>query len=411
MRIAIHDYAGHPFQFELSRELAKRGHVVRHFFFADDPGPKGSGRVLPDDPAGLSIEPIRIGMTYRKDRFLQRCLADHLYGRAAFRRITAFRPDVVISGNTPLDAQRAVSRAARTCGAGFVFWVQDFYGLAIERLLSGRWRGMGTLIARYYRRIETRLLEISDSIVLISPDFRRFLPASVENRVHVIRNWGMLASISPRPKSNPWAARQGLSEKFVFMYTGTLALKHDPGVLLALCDAFDADEAVAVVVVATGVNAERLKAEHHAKPRRNLTLLPLQPVEEMPDMLGSADVLLALLESDAAVFSVPSKLLSYLCSGRPILLSAPSHNLATRVLMESNGGLHAEALDSEAFVTSANRLRSDHELRHKAGLAGRAYAEENFDVTRIANRFEQAMGVKLTLVLMALANLAPFALT
>jgi len=30
MRIGIHDFSGHPFQVQLSRELASRGHEVVH---------------------------------------------------------------------------------------------------------------------------------------------------------------------------------------------------------------------------------------------------------------------------------------------------------------------------------------------------------------------------------------------
>ena len=32
MRILVHDYSGHPFQVELSRELARRGHEVTHSY-------------------------------------------------------------------------------------------------------------------------------------------------------------------------------------------------------------------------------------------------------------------------------------------------------------------------------------------------------------------------------------------
>jgi glycosyltransferase involved in cell wall biosynthesis len=395
MRIAIHDYAGHPFQFELSRELARRGHTVRHFFFADDPGPKGSSEVSADDPVGFSIEPLRLRMRYVKDQFVRRSVADHLYGRIVQKRLLAFQPDIIVSGNTPLDTQKAVQRAARKCGASFVFWVQDFYSIAIERLLSGRWGGIGTAVARHYRRIEESLLERSDSIVLISEDFRQYLPDSVAGRdsIHVIRNWGALNAISPVPKRNPWAASQGLTDKLVFMYTGTLALKHNPALLLALSDAFAQDDDVMIVVVASGVSAEALQAENRLRPRPNLKLLPLQAIADMPDVLGSADVLLAVLESDAAEFSVPSKLLSYLCAAKPILLSAPARNLATQVLKESGAGLHAGADDTGSFVSAACQLRQDSMARERLGAAGRAYAEANFDVGRVASRFERAMGI------------------
>jgi glycosyltransferase involved in cell wall biosynthesis len=273
--------------------------------------------------------------------------------------------------------------------------VQDFYSIAIERILAGRWKGVGAAISWYYKRLESRLLERSDAIVLISPDFRKYLPISVatRNTVHVIRNWGALNAIRPTAKSNPWALAHGLADKFVFMYTGTLALKHDPGLLTTLSDAFAGEEDVAIVVVASGVSADALQLANSVAPRKNLILLPLQPMADMPDVLGSADVLVAVLESDAAEFSVPSKLLSYLCAGKPILLSAPSKNLATRVLMESGGGITAEARDGDGFLAAAQRLRRDGVLRAELSVASRCYAEANFDIGVVADRFEHAMGI------------------
>lgn len=52
MRILICDYSGHPFQVELSRGLAARGHAVLHLHFADFQTPKGNLRVLPGEASG-----------------------------------------------------------------------------------------------------------------------------------------------------------------------------------------------------------------------------------------------------------------------------------------------------------------------------------------------------------------------
>jgi colanic acid biosynthesis glycosyl transferase WcaI len=393
MRIALHDYAGHPFQFELSRALARRGHEVRHFFFADDPGPKGSGTISKSDPSGFSIEPLRIHFPYSKNNFALRFVGDHFYGHQAARRIGLFHPDVVISGNAPLDVQQALRRATRRAGCRFVFWAQDFYGFAIERILSGRWSGIGTVIAKWYRRMEDILLCESDKIVLISPGFVKYLPPSLADSpsVHIVRNWGALELISPRPRANPWRERMGLANKFVFMYTGTLGLKHDPRLLLALSDAFANDDNVAVVVVANGVNADYLKAQTLVLFRKNLILQPLQSAADFPDVLGTADVVVALLESDAAEFSVPSKLLSYLCAGRPILLSAPPQNLAAVVLAESGGGLAVSPLDLDAFIDGARLLAQDSAQRDAFSRAGRSYAEKHFGIEEIAGQFERIL--------------------
>jgi glycosyltransferase involved in cell wall biosynthesis len=390
MRIAVHDYAGHPFQFDLSRQLARNGHEVRHCFFGEDVGPKGDLQRRPDDPPGFSIEPIRIGRDYRKDRFIQRRADDLAYGRKAGAHIAAFRPDVVISGNTPLEAQRLVMASARRAGAAFVFWMQDFYSLAVERLLGARWLGVGAAIAAFYKAMEADLLRRSDRIVLISDDFLAGLAelGVRSNGVDVIPNWGALDAIPVRPRRNAWSDAQGLSDGFVFLYSGTLGLKHDPKVLTALADAFADQPQVRVVVIATGMGFAALQAELAVRPRPNLVTMGLQPFDQLPNVLGAADVVLALLEPDAGRFSAPSKVLSYFCAGRPVLLSAPPENLAARTVKAAAAGAAVEAGDVQAFIAAARQLYSDSAARSAAGASGRRYAEANFDVGEVAKRFE-----------------------
>ena len=71
MNIIIHDYAGHPFQVELSRNLASRGHHVTHIYFAGDRGPKGNMKLLMTDSDTLSIEAVG-SQDYSKTNFMLR---------------------------------------------------------------------------------------------------------------------------------------------------------------------------------------------------------------------------------------------------------------------------------------------------------------------------------------------------
>lgn len=398
MRIAIHDYAGHPFVFQLSRQLAREGHEVRHFFFEGDPGPKGDFRRRDDDPATFHIEPIAIAETYRKDQLLKRRAQDIEYGRKAGARIAAFRPDVVLSGNTPVEAQGPIMAATRRAGAAFVFWMQDFYSLAVRSILGGKMMGAGALAAFWYERLEATLLNRSDGIVVISDDFLPGLKElKVQNaEVEIIPNWGALNDIPIRPKANPWAEAQGLSNGFVFLYSGTLGLKHDPLMLAALADAFADDPAVKIVVAATGAGAEQLKWELSETPRANITLKGLEPIEVLPDALGAADVMVALLEPDAGRYSVPSKVLSYLCAGKPTLLSAPLDNLSARMVTQAGAGRAIAAGDREAFVVAARELRASPSACDAMGASGRSFAEANFDMAAVSARFtavfERAIG-------------------
>jgi glycosyltransferase involved in cell wall biosynthesis len=392
-RIAIHDYCGHPFQFELSRELARRGYEVRHFYFADDAGPKGNTQSSSRDPAGFSVEGISLGRRYSKTNLIQRRQADVLYGKLAGQRIAQFRPDVTISGNTPLEAQAPILERSRSAGSAFVFWMQDFYSVAAAKILSRKLPIVGHAVGAYYKHLEAKMLRQSDGVVLISDDFRQPVRRlGVEDEAtEVIPNWGALDELPVQPKDTSWSRERRFSDKIVFLYSGTLALKHNPDLLWALAEHFEKDPEVLIAVAATGVSYEVLKARCDSEPKPNLVLLPLQPMEVFPDVLGSADVLIALLESDAGRFSVPSKVLSYLCAGRPVLLSAPSDNLSARVVTAAGAGICVPAGDKEAFVAAADRLRNDVCTRSSMGAAARTYAEDTFNIAAITDRFEKVV--------------------
>jgi glycosyltransferase involved in cell wall biosynthesis len=238
--------------------------------------------------------------------------------------------------------------------------------------------------------MERGILDRSDGIVFISEDFRAFAPslAARQADISVIPNWGALDEIEARPKTNAWSQAHGLSDKFVFLYSGTLGLKHNPDHLLRLADAFADRPDTVVAVAAAGLGMDRLKADLAATPRPNLVCFPLQPFDRFCDLLGSSDVLLALLEDDAGDFSVPSKILSYLCAERPILLSAPLTNLASRVIEGAGAGVVTLSGSAEAFVEAARNLYEQPALRAEFAKKGRAYAVDNFDIGRVADRFE-----------------------
>jgi hypothetical protein len=122
----------------------------------------------------------------------------------------------------------------------------------------------------------------------------------------VIENWAPLADISVRPKSNAWAVEQQLAEREVVLYSGTLGLKHDPALLLHLAEALRSRPQALIVVTSEGPSADAVQKDAAAMKLQNIRVLPFQPFETYADVLGSADVLIGILQADAGRFSVPS---------------------------------------------------------------------------------------------------------
>ena len=390
MRILLHDYSGHPFQVQLSRELAARGHQVDHVHCPSYTTGKGALERRDDDPAGFSVHEVDLGETFDKYHFRRRWRQEVRYGRLFSALAERLAPDVLVSCNVPLFAQREIQAWARSGGTPFVFWQQDVYSFAMRDAVRQSLPGPGHVLGAWFVHLERHMLSRSDAVVTISPDFEPILDSwgIAPDRVWIIENWAPLDDLPERPRHNEWSAAHDLDDKRVLLYSGTLGLKHNPDLLrhlaLGVADLGD----VAVVVASEGRGAEWLGERAHAEGIDNLVLLPFQPMAVFPDVLASADVLLAVLEPEAGVFSVPSKVLSYHCAGRAILASVPGANLAARTIAAAGSGCTVEPDDTEGFVAAARRLLDDPAVRHDLGAKARAYAERAFDIVSIGDRFE-----------------------
>ena len=392
MRILVHDSAGHPFQAQLSRELARRGHVVMHSYLAKQGGRSGALERLPSDPKDLVFHPIVLDRPAGPPNGVLRRLRHELaYGRATADVVAKFRPDVVVSSNTPLVVQRLFLRAARRNGSKFVFWMQDRVSVSQARKVRRRFGIIGLPAATILRRLERSSLVGSDAVVAVSPAFEEPLREAdvAADRVAVIPNWAPLDEIVPVARDNDWASEHGLTSKLVYMYAGSLGLKHDPASLVDLAQAIP--EAM-VVVIAQGSGASLVESEAARLGLTNVLVLPSQPYERLSDVLGAADVLLAILDRQGGVYSVPSKVLSYLCAERPVLASVPHANLAAQVIVDSGGGIVVEPGQKDDWLRAAGELARDEQLRAALARNGRDYAERTFDIGRIADEFEAVIG-------------------
>ena len=394
MRILIHDYAGHPFQVQLSRQLAKRGHEILHAFCGSIQTPQGSFTRREDDSETLSFECIDLGSEIPKTGYVRRLRMEAAYGHKLVAVCDRFQPDVVLSGNTPSIPQNRLARYCKRQGIRHVFWVQDIYGVAAYKLLRKRVPVLGHLVGKYFMALDRNSARLSDSLVVITEDFIPvFRQWGVdEDRIHEVHNWAVLEELPVRPRDNSWAQEQGLTTGPRFIYTGTLAMKHNPALLLELAKTLQDRGEGELWVISEGIGVEWLRKEADAGSIRTLRCAGFQPFERMADVLGSADVLVAILEAEAGVFSVPSKVLSYLCAGRALLAAMPLENLAAQTIVKQGAGKVVAPDDYAGFCAAATELMDSQQLREDSGRAARQYAELNFDIDRISDQFEAAMG-------------------
>jgi glycosyltransferase involved in cell wall biosynthesis len=389
----MHDFPGHAFPVQLSRALALRGHEVLHLTFGAFQSPKGPLEPKDCDPPSFSLATVDLGEPFAKYDLMRRSVQERRYGVRLVEIARRFAPEVVIGGNAPLDPQAMLLAFAKRSRAGFLFWLQDVYGVAIDAILRRRFPGLGHVAGWWYRRLERNLWRESDMVVPITQDFAPLLNRQgvPDHRIAVVENWANLEDFPVLARDTPWRRENALGDAIVLLYSGTLGLKHNPNLLVQVARRFRERPDVRVVLVSEGIGADEVAKAKHQERLDNLVILPFQPHDRLREVLASGDALTVLLEPDAGIYSVPSKTLSYLCAGRAILGAIPSENLAARLIRREGAGLVAEPADHQAFMEAAHALVVDPARRDAMGRAGRAYAEAHFDIGRITDRFEDLL--------------------
>jgi len=384
LKIIVHDYAGHPFPLTLSQELSNK-YKVYHLYFGNDYGPKASFDI--GFNKNLTIESIGSNIKYNKSNFFTRFIKDFIYGYFVAKRINEIKPDIIISGQCPTFAQEIIISASKKNNSKFIIWVQDFYSTAVHTILMKKISILSLPISFLFKYFEKKQFKITDHLIVISDDFLNQLNnwKIDNNKISIIQNWGNLDQIKfNKSKDITFLKENNLDiNKFHILYSGTLALKHNPDLILKIANR---NSSIEIIVVGIGSGFQKLKNDKNLP--KNIKLLPLQPFNKMNNVLNSADIFLAMLNNDAGNYSVPSKILNYLCAGRPIIFSAPKNNLAAKIVEEAGAGHVFDPNNFDDLNKYIDKLQNDNETRDLLSKNARNYAEKNFQIKHISAKFE-----------------------
>jgi glycosyltransferase involved in cell wall biosynthesis len=148
-----------------------------------------------------------------------------------------------------------------------------------------------------------------------------------------------------------------------------------------------ADGTIVVTLVGDGNRRLDLLARVAALKLTNVRFLPLQ--DDFPRTLAAADMLV-LAQGSSVVDSVaPSKLLSYMASGKPIVATVNDASEAARMIRRANCGIVVPPQDPVALATAVRKLQHEPKTRTLLGKAGRAHAAERYEMANVLGEWSK----------------------
>ncbi len=286
------------------------------------------------------------------------------------------RPDAVVAATDPPVVGLVGLAVGRLRRAPLVYLLWDIHPEAT--LAAGIMRdGLVTRATAWANRL---VLERAAAVVVPTAAMGRTAVelGAPEDRVSVIPHWEDTDVVRPEPKDNAFSRRFALVDRFVLMYSGNLGLTQglDRYVDLAahLADLSD------FTLVFVGDGAAKPFVERRAQSLRleSVRFLPYQPRDDMRLSLAAADVLIAPSLAGLSRYMLPSKVYTFMASGRPFIAAIdPACDLADTI--RDIGCGRVVHPDDDAGIEREVRWFHAHPAeRAEMGRRGREAAEARF---------------------------------
>ncbi|MBC7879576.1 MAG: glycosyltransferase family 4 protein [Anaerolineales bacterium] len=375
------DEPGHTRHFEMGQFLQSHGHEL--VIVASDLNYQTGQRTV--QRTGIFAEQIIDGV-----RILRSYIYPALH-RSYFWRIISFlsfmfssvwtaftvKEADIIMGTTPPIFQ-AVS-------AWFVAWIRRKpFLLEVRDLWPEFGVSMGVLknpnLILLARWLENFLYARAAHILVNSPAYKEYMLGKgvSEKKITYIPYGTDVDMFNPNLDGSSIRKKLGLEDKFVVLYAGALGQANDIDTILRAAERLNRENHIRIVLFGDGKERTRLESEAARMKLTNLIFAGVCPKKEMPLVIASADVCLAILQ-DVPMFrtTYPNKVFDYMASARGTVLVIDG--VVRDVIEFSDGGVFVQPGDDEQLAKTILELSKDSQRVKKMGLNARAYLVKHLD--------------------------------
>jgi glycosyltransferase involved in cell wall biosynthesis len=197
--------------------------------------------------------------------------------------------------------------------------------------------------------------------------------------VHVIADWVDAGSVT-LPGKNVYRQEAGISpEAFVVVYGGNIGMAAGVETVLDAMRLVQIDREVVLVIAGSG--SQLAACQKKAEDLTQIRTLFHSPWarEDTSKVLASADILVLPTRGRQSLVSVPSKLIAYMLSERPVLAAVLDLSETAQIIHSARCGWIVPPDDSRAMaeaVQAAMQLPAEKKLQ--MGSSGRTYALTHF---------------------------------
>lgn len=379
---------------DLMRVLSQQGHEVYIVSPSERRNGKKTHEIVEDRVHILKVRTLNIKRTNVIEKGLATLLLESQYLHAINKYWKDKKFDLILYSTPPITFNKVITTLRKRTGAPTYLLLKDIFP---QNAVDLEMFKKGSFIYKLFRNKEKRLYEISDKIGCMSDANMKYLldhnKCVSKEKVEVFPN-----CIEPLPlkKATEEDRRNILkkldipTDKTISLFGGNLGKPQGIGFLLKAIAGNENRENSFILVVGSGTEYKYVKNWFDFNQPRNAKLLSALPKEDYDVLKTIADIGLIFLDHRFTIPNFPSRILSYLESGVPVLIASDPVSDMGPIAEKEGFGLWCESNDIESFNKNLNNLVNNKTLRIEMGMKGRTFLEDNYV---IKNHLEKLFNV------------------
>jgi len=295
-------------------------------------------------------------------------------------KLNLSKPDIIVGSSVHLFAVWAAYKLSCIYNTTFVMEVRDLWPQTLIDMGISKWHPFIILLGW----LEKFLYKKADKIISNLPYAYDYIGKFVKKEKFIwISNGVDLSNIKYTPKEK--------NDKFIISYTGAIGIANNLQILLDVAKKLKDNENIYFRIVGEGAEKEKLKVFVEENNLSNVSIENSVPKNEVTNILQNSDTLfLSLKDSPLYKFGISlNKLFDYMASGRVIIFAGNSKN---NPIKDANAGYSIAPDDVEDLQKTILEIYNlSQEKRDKIGQKIRKYAEDNYSIEILVDKFEKLL--------------------
>ena len=366
----IEDHAIYP---DLLRQFRDHGHNI----YTVSTYEKRIGKETSfSEENGIHALRVKIGNLTKTniiEKGISTVLIESQFLKAIKKYMSDVKFDLVMYSTPPITLVKVIDFIRRRDGARSYLLLKDIFPQNAVDMGMMTTTGVKGLLYKYFCAKEKKLYALSDRIGCMSQANVDYVlkhnPEVSADKVEICPN-----CIEVQDMSLSDTEKRAMREKYgipmdkkVFVYGGNLGKPQGVPFIIDCLRAAENENAF-FLIVGDGTEYGRLETFVNEEKPANVKLMKRLPKDDYDRMVAACDVGMIFLDHRFTIPNFPSRLLSYMQAGIPVLACTDPNTDIGKVIIQGNFGWWCESDNSEVFTEKLKKICADN-LKEKGNHA------------------------------------------